>query len=801
MRPLLVILLTSVLLQGKLCFAQNKAKDELSKLIQTLRQELSRAGVDAVEVSANGAIGKAGFQLDLLTSSQSVPARLNSEPHDGFYIKATDNSVYIASRSIDGLQNGVFWYLNYLGFRYYFPNDAWHIIPQLSTVFKNVEKVVMPSFLHRRIWYAYGSNSKKADNDYTLWSKANLQGGEGVNAGHSYDGIVSRNKPLFFEHPEYFAGSVEKGKIPPNPKFEVSNEGLVQLCIADAFSRIESELKKSGRLPNMISMDPSDGGGFSKSPASLKIGGASEQAFYLANRVASAIRKKYPSVKVGMYAYNLHAIPPAFDLEPNIVVLVATAMTKSEYRTDELINMWQKKGATVGLRDYLGVIAWDWDMPGQVAGGKLSYVKNLKYFYQKGIRYYSAETNIGWISRGLGHFIAAQLLWDVNADVEKLRKEFFTNSFGKAANQISELYAIWETYGQNIPLEGDLLKWNNLVTEAATKEKDISVQRRIAQIREYLYYVYLFQRWKKSNQKQELTNLLSFANKVKDKGVMASYPLIRRLGTPGIASAIDKKAGKQSNGLDSSRIAVELAEIEKRVSEVNHNLNALEVTETPVFPTIEELVGVEKKDLYPISNSNQVQLRGTHTVIFSISEPQGATLNISVGLIKSGDYKPLKVQVYTYNEKLSTPKENRIIDQYLPAGQKSNLSLSKLKPGSYIALLDDSKSGFTLSLSGTTPFAIIASNTKPIWTLGRNTLYFYVPPTTRSFNIQNYGVMTIVSPSGRKIDLQKNAKGFITVDVKKAEEGIWKIQMQNGKFYIQGLIPFVAPDAKYLLIH
>ena len=172
--------------------------------------------------------------------------------------------------------------------------------------------------------------------------------------------------------------------------------------IQDAFNQIENRLEKTGALPSMLSMDPSDGGGFSTSPASLKIGGPSEQAFYLANRVASAVRKKYPSIKIGLYAYNLHAAPPKFALEPNIVVLVATAMNQSAYRTDELVELWKQKGAQVGIRDYFGVMAWDWDMPGQPKGSRLAYINQLKDYYKNGIRYYSAETNIGWISRGLG---------------------------------------------------------------------------------------------------------------------------------------------------------------------------------------------------------------------------------------------------------------------------------------------------------------------------------------------------------------------------------------------------------------
>jgi hypothetical protein len=213
----------------------------------------------------------------------------------------------------------------------------------------------------------------------------------------------------------------------------------------------------------MISMDPSDGGGFSTSTDAKKIGGPSEQVFYLANRVAKALSQKYEGVYVGLYAYYQHAAPPQFELEPNMVVLIATAMNESKYRTDELIEIWKKKKVQLGIRDYYGVMAWDWDMPGQPKGGKISYVKQLKRYYDQGIRLFTAETNVGWISRGLGHYLAAQLLWNVETDAEQLQSEFFTNMFGPAAPEMKELFNAWQNYKQAVPLDGDLYKWGQLV--------------------------------------------------------------------------------------------------------------------------------------------------------------------------------------------------------------------------------------------------------------------------------------------------------------------------------------------------
>lgn len=750
---------------------------------------------------ANLLVESSNIQLVQLTAMDAKKYELDEKPADAFYIKTTSQLINIRSRSIEGLRNGVYWYLQYLGFRYYFPGEAWQYTPHLKNAFRQVEKTISPSFTHRRIWYAYGTGSKQADADYKEWFNANLLGGEDVNAGHSYDGIVNRNKDVFLQHPEYFAQKVAAGKTPPDPKFEISNEGLVQLVIKDAFEQIEATLKKTGQPPTMISMDPSDGGGFSKSAASLKTGGPSEQTFYLANQVAKAARVKYPAIKIGLYAYNLHAAPPRFELEPNIVVLVATAMNQSAYRTDELINLWKKNGVQVGIRDYYGVMAWDWDMPGQVNGGKLAYVKKLKEYYNTGIRFFSAETNIGWISRGLGQYIAAQLLWDVKADPESIKAEFFKNMFSQSASEIEQLFQLWQSYKQAIPLDGDLHQWIELLESASKRESDKKVQQRITHIKQYLHYVYLFKKWRQKNTDDNLVQLLNFAYRIQDAGIVASYPLFRRLAN----SAVDGKANMRFNDPKAiwkqNNTAVSQEETERFFYTDRNSLNRSEKIEVAIFPDkFKQKKETDNKVLSEnLKSSKVVRLRGGHKIVFNLKKGN-ASINLSTGLIKAYQYKTLRLVVYPYNNKLQTDGLPPVLTETIqPKQPLKTISLSSLEPGTYIAIIDDTKNGFTMSFTGDVSYAIVASSQNKIWTFSRNNLVFEVEGI-KEFKVKNDGVMTLHSPTARVIDLQKQ-KGIITIQVQKGEEGIWKLQRQSGTFYLQGVLPFVNSDSDFLLRH
>ena len=69
----------------------------------------------------------------------------------------------------------------------------------------------------------------------------------------------------------------------------------------------------------------------------------------------------------------------------NVVVSVATAFVKGGYSVDQLIEGWQKQGATIGMREYYSIIHWDKDLPGSARAGRPTYMNNtIPDFHAKG---------------------------------------------------------------------------------------------------------------------------------------------------------------------------------------------------------------------------------------------------------------------------------------------------------------------------------------------------------------------------------------------------------------------------------
>lgn len=193
-----------------------------------------------------------------------------------------------------------------------------------------------------------------------------------------------------------------------------------------------------------------------------------------------------------------------------------------------------------------------------------------------------------------------------------------------------------------------------------------------------------------------------------------------------------------------------------------------------------------------------VRLRGGHKVVFHLQNESPVSINLGAGLIKARQYKTLRLEIYPYNNELLTAGKTALLSKVIQPKQPIiSISLNSLKPGTYIAVLDDARNGFKMSFTGDVSFAIVAASQNRVWSFGRNNLVFAVSGV-KEFQIKNDGVLTLVSPKGRIIDLQKQ-KGFFTIQVQNGEEGIWKVQRQNGKFHIQGLLPFVNTDQEFLL--
>ncbi|MBO9660203.1 MAG: hypothetical protein J7527_15395, partial [Chitinophagaceae bacterium] len=143
-------------------------------LINTWLEQLKRGYSCTVRYDSTGVFKGEGIYLTLTDRDRyrRAPVALRSRGLEACYIRSTTNGVYITANSMDGLQNALYLFLEKLGFRYYFPEPAWHIIPIVKK-FPVINEVIEPSFANRQLAMGWGHGNPEMAKRFSFWETAN----------------------------------------------------------------------------------------------------------------------------------------------------------------------------------------------------------------------------------------------------------------------------------------------------------------------------------------------------------------------------------------------------------------------------------------------------------------------------------------------------------------------------------------------------------------------------------------------------------------------------------------------------
>ncbi len=378
----------------------------------------------------------------------------------GFLLYTTADSIYLLGEGPQGVPHAATTFLERLGCRWFFPGPSWEVVPARRDVAIALVEFSRPSFpTQRRIWYGFGAYGP-CQKDWEEWNRHNRMGGpRDVSIGHSWAGLNPEKD--FESHPEWFA--LVSGKRQPAKPCYSHPEVLARAKAA--------ALASADRGERMISLTPPDGLGYCTCEKCLAAAGVkefyedkgsffgkqsngelvnvtSETVFRMANEVAAAVTEKHPDTLVGCYAYSAYSHPPSFELHPNVYLQTTTAYRRTPLSLEEQLQAFGDKTHQLGIREYYSVYQWDWDYPdpGKLTPDQLQ--TDLKLFHDAGVTAINAEASNNWAARGLGYYVAAQLMWNVDADVRVLVKDFYEQAFGPAAPAMERYYVRW--YGPSV---------------------------------------------------------------------------------------------------------------------------------------------------------------------------------------------------------------------------------------------------------------------------------------------------------------------------------------------------------------
>lgn len=326
-------------------------------------------------------------------------------------------------------------------------------------------------------------------------------------------------------HPEYY--SVYKGK----------RSDKAQLCLSNRAMRIEltkNLLKAIADNPGHWCYDVSQNDNpwpcecHACRRLEKKYGGHSGLMVWFVNQVAREVKKIYPDIYIGTFAYKYTRQAPKSSIRPadNVVIrlcdiecCMAHPLEKCEQNRSFLsdMNAWRKIARNIYIWDYTTCFRH-----------YLLPFPNFEAMAAK-FRYFSRSNVIGILEEGahdapwsefseLKQWLIAKLMWNPNQNVDSLAYLFIRDYYGKGAPHIRQYYDLCRkqvTADTHFTLRMDchsdiysdtfISQGIDLIQKALTRTADnAEEQKRTRRIAAQMYYL----KWQKNTVKSSLDGIL-----------------------------------------------------------------------------------------------------------------------------------------------------------------------------------------------------------------------------------------------------------------------------------------------------
>lgn len=741
------------------------------------------------------AVGRAADFPALKLASRFAPDDVTRR--EEYLLRSHADGVWVVGATDLAVEHAVWDLLHRVGYRQYFPGKNWEVVPARNDLVVAVDAFEQPVYHSRRIWYGFGP-AEYATGPYADWcAKNRATDGIVLNTGHAYDGIISRNKKAFADHPEYL-GLV--GGERKSSKVCISNPDLRKLVVADALAQFEKDPTRDS-----VSVDPSDGGGWCECAECQKLGSISDRAVLLANEVAAGVTAKYPGRFVGMYAYSQHSPPPGIAAHPNVVISVATGFIRGGFTVDQLLDGWSKQARILGIREYYSVNTWDRDLPGAARGGRLNYLREtIPHFHAKGARFLSAESSDNWGPNGLGYFVAARLLWDVKeaGKVDALVADFLENCFGSAKGPMAEFYKLLSADRAPLLCDDTVGRMYRLLADARSKTTDAAVLARLDDLTGYVRYVEL---WLDYSTAAGAARQTAFEALIRHAWSVRASEMIHTKGLYRDLPARDKSVSVPSEcrwdvpapkNLWKAGPPLARADYEKMTAAGIAARKLLDFTPVAYTANLVPAAPLKLPDAKP--GSAGLYSRGTRTY-FTWVEKEPATIDLTgkAGIVYDSR-GPAKIDLFPLAE-----TEGRAVAhaEVTPDKAEHPVALKTTFAGLHRVEVTDSGAGTAVTWKDGLPMTILSSADTPAALHGRWSLYFYVPKGAKEVGGFASGPGTLLDGGGKKIHEFGGKPGYFRVAVPAGQDGrAWMFANTAGQRLLMTVPPCLARSPRELLL-
>ncbi|MBI3117504.1 MAG: DUF4838 domain-containing protein, partial [Candidatus Hydrogenedentes bacterium] len=402
-------------------------------------------------------------------------------------VRTVDSDLVLAGNDhapYRGTLFAVYDFLEHQGCRWFFPGAFGEVVPSHKTiVVGEVDRVERPDFRFRNIWYSGWMPVREEDsrnlaawldhNKMTSLSSLSLPG----------DGSITRLAPaeqFFDSHPEIYAIDEKGARM--RDMLCLSEPEAVRIAV----QTITNEFRAH---PDMMSFGfaPPDGHPQCHCPrCQAAIPGFSGKGFgdpslsdiwfKFANAVATEVYKEFPDRWLFTNGYANRVRPPegVGKLSPNLGIQSAMLDTCTLHSIGDpkcwprqvyqgVLDRWTRELNCVFIYDYDPGKSLD-NLPFPMLH---NLARDFPYFKQRNVWGFWTEGQNCWMVTHLNYYVRAKLMWDADADVRTLVRDYCEEFYGSAAEAIEEyIWTLEDAIDQTQVHSnwGRLLPWTAMLT-------------------------------------------------------------------------------------------------------------------------------------------------------------------------------------------------------------------------------------------------------------------------------------------------------------------------------------------------
>jgi len=420
-----------------------KAAEELQKYLY----EISKTKIEIIKDTE----AKSDLEISIgntnRLSNSELNYDLNALEEDGFSIKTDGNTIFIFGGNVKGTLYGVYTFLEkFLNVKMYSPEVL--DIPQSANIsIPQIDLTDISVIKYRELHKPFSRTSQK----YSDWHKVHHPSVREKEYGsfvHTFQNLISADK-YFEKHPEYF--SEINGIRIPDQQLCLSNPELYQELLKNLKDQMSKkpeakvwDVSQNDNFGSCMCESCSKADSYYQSPAGIMI------------EFVNKIAREFPEKTISTLAYQYtRKAPINIKPEPNVMVVLCTiecdrSKPIAENQND-LFNRDIKEWSA--LTDNIKI----WDYVVQFSSYTNPFPNfhvlkpNIKLFVDHGVTsLFEQGSGNSWSDmHELKSYVLAKLMWNPDADAEKIINEFILGYYGKASPFIKQYFDLRQQAVEN----------------------------------------------------------------------------------------------------------------------------------------------------------------------------------------------------------------------------------------------------------------------------------------------------------------------------------------------------------------